>query len=290
MVLQDEPSGQGPVKRRLTGREVLLGGMLAVALLAFGAWRAWPGDLPSPLALLQQLEIQQQTAQLIGTPRTAELPIDRAARARAAIKAGDYVAAEKLVADELAQSRLTAWKFSPFSAFVDEINVVNDDAFAARLDDWVESHPKDPLPLIVRADYLFKMACDICSGKLGAMINRAPREVYYEKVDKAAADITHAIALRDDIPYSYWLWLRIVGDKTENSATTDFAFQTGIAKFPEFYQLYRWRLVDAAFDPGRLGAGDVCVRRSLCRQGSGRFADADAVCRAVSRSAVHRGL
>lgn len=179
---------------------------------------------------------------LVTKPADVVLPSERAIAARAAIKAGDYAAAEKMGADVLARSQLQPWQFYPFNLFFDGMDYGVDDDFLDRLDEWLKKDEGSAFAHLVRAQYYATLGWSVRGTAYAAQVPAAKMELSQHYIDMAVADARKAIQLDSENPFGYFLLLRVHAARG-NTPTTENAFQRAIEKFPAYYPLYRLRLM-----------------------------------------------
>jgi tetratricopeptide (TPR) repeat protein len=189
--------------------------------------------------------IHQQTAALIGTPRTGETVYDKGRATRAAILRADFAGAEFAATEQLAASRVLGWRFAPFDGFMGALAAGSDVAFQKQLDHWISTDPDNAIALAIRGEYYLRTAKARRGTGFARELTAAQIAGFQENQDNARADIEKSIQLRDDIPYTHLLRLRIyaTGGNTPDVATV---FREGIARFPDYYPLYQTLLTTLA--------------------------------------------
>ena len=240
-------------------RPFLTGFLAAVALLA-GAFLVWQhfaqppaatnstaprgalfaGPHPSDKNSLAAL-VAEETAKLDVKPHTIVLTTDKAMSAAEALRRGDYQAAELLANDVLAQSKLQSFSFQPFKAFINSLSQGNDPKFLDGLNAWIAHSPRAALPYLIRANYYADTGSLIRGTDFSEAVPDQHMQSFQEFLHLAEDDARHSIALDPNIPWSYFLLLQISGGQ-DNSRQMDQAFRDGVARFPDYYELYRIRL------------------------------------------------
>lgn len=170
-------------------------------------------------------------------PRTVELPVERAARARSAILKGDFATARTIIMAELAHSKIERWRFHPFRDFINDVSDVGDPEYGERVRAWAKAGQADTLPLLVLAQYEY----DIAWAQRGTNFDRQTRpsdlDFFDEHMAQANTDIDAALAGNDANPYYFALKLRILYSLGAQQAMRA-AFENAIAKYPSYYPLY----------------------------------------------------
>lgn len=178
---------------------------------------------------------------LVTKPADVVLPSEQAIAARAAIKRGDYAAADKMGAEILARSQLQPWQFYPFSLFFDGLDYGVDDDFLNHLDEWLKRDDDSAFAHLIRAQYYHTLGWSVRGNAYAAQIPDGNLDLFRRYIDMAAADALKAIQLDSENPFGYFLLLRIYGSRG-NTPVMESAFQRAIEKFPAYYPLYRQRL------------------------------------------------
>jgi hypothetical protein len=197
---------------------------------------AFEAAQPKPDVARLRAEIADKLAKLNLPEHPAETPSVKAAQARKAIEQGDFAAARKIIAAALASSKMQAWQFYPFEAFI--VNVPDDHStvFQKKVDDWVAHAPTDAIPLLVRAQYYYGAAWDKRGPYFVSVTPSGNLDAYSDYMTRALNDIDAAIKIDHTNPYSYRLKLSIWSDMGSNEAKT--WFEASVAAYPDFYTLY----------------------------------------------------
>jgi len=188
---------------------------------------------PTPLVA----SINARLAQLHLGVRSTELPTEKAKRVRAAIKRGDYAAAEEVTRQVLADSKLENWRFYPFEDFIAAVPDVIDPAFKTRLDEWVSSKPDDAVPRLMRARYFYDAGWFARGDRYAKSTLPAHMASFLADLRMAQEDADHAIRLDDRNPYSHYLKVIVLRGRGMSREMRT-AFEGAIAKFPAYYRIY----------------------------------------------------
>ena len=229
---------------------------------------AWPGSADQ-----QDLDaIRQQTAALIGPPRTVETAYDKGRVARAAILRGDFAGAEFAVTEQLGgEPRARLACFAPFDGFMvaPRWPAATSTSRAKQLDHWISSDPANAIALAIRAEYFLRTAWARRGDGYTRELTAGQVAGFQQDRDRARADIDKSVQLRDDIPYTHLLRLRVyaTGGNTPDVATV---FRAAIARSPDYYPLYQQLLNTLDAEMGRLGDLDGRVRELLRRPGQAK--------------------
>jgi len=170
-------------------------------------------------------------------PRTTELTVERAVRARDAIIKGDYAAARTIVTTELAHSKIENWRFHPFRDFISNVSDVHDPHYGEHVDAWVKSDTTGTLSLLVRAQYKYDMAWAARGINYNRQTNSSDLNTFDFYLRQANADIDSVLAKDNANPYNYMLKLRIL-QGSGFSSDLETAFQNTISKYPFYYSPY----------------------------------------------------
>ena len=184
--------------------------------------------------------VAEETAKLGVKPHTIVLTTDQARSAADALRHGDYQAAELLAKNVLAQSKLQSFSFHPFNAFISNLSQGDDPKFVEGLNAWISHSPESALPYLIRAKYYTNTAWLIRGPDFGDAVPGQHMRAFQEFLRRAEDDARRSIALDPNIPWSYFLLLEISGGG--NSQQLDQVFRDGVARFPDYYELYRIRL------------------------------------------------
>ena len=232
-------------------RPFLAGFLAAVALLA-AAFLIWQRFAQSPAATsagppasaradsLAAL-VAEETATLGVKPHTIVLTTDKAMSAAEALRRGDYQAAELLARNVLAQSKLQSFSFHPFNRFVKNLSQGADPKFLEGVNAWISHSPKSALPYVIRAKYYANTAWLIRGPDFDMAVPGQHMRAFQEFLGRAEDDARQSIALDPNIPWTYSLLLEISAAHA-NSEQLDQVFRDSVARFPEYYELYRIRL------------------------------------------------
>lgn len=114
---------------------------------------AAPTKVISAVEALATMVAQELTAPRV-KPKTAVLPFDQALDVTAAIKRGDYAAAQRIADEVLARSKPQSWRFYPFNNFINSIaRSGNDPSLLEHLNEWLQHEPKSAIAHLIRAVY-----------------------------------------------------------------------------------------------------------------------------------------
>jgi tetratricopeptide (TPR) repeat protein len=197
-----------------------------------------PANAPFSVEVRVAQNVDAEYAKLVLPTITVEPVAQTALLVRDAIKRGDYGIASKISDSVLAKSQLRRWHFYPFASFVVRMSDPRDPTYATHLDEWVAHDPQDAMPLLLRA----QLEDDIAWFWRGIYtLNRVSAENMrsFERYRaQADDDIQNAIRLNPDNPFAYYMQLRILhGDGP--SPRFRQAFERAIAKYPNYYSLYK---------------------------------------------------
>lgn len=179
----------------------------------------------------------EQTAALRVRTGAAEPTSEKALRTRAAIKRGDFSAAQEIATDVWASSGPHDWHSHPFGEFVGAIANSNDPALEKQLDDWVGQAGENPVPRVIRAQYLYHMAWFVRGGRSVEASSAAELASFADYLSRALKDANTAAAAGLGDPHAFLLKLRILrgfGLATEAKSV----FEEAIEEYPEYYPLY----------------------------------------------------
>jgi tetratricopeptide (TPR) repeat protein len=169
---------------------------------------------------------------------------EMAARARQAIKNGDFAAARKIITDVVAKSRVESWRYYPFDDFIEAVGHAQ--ALEGQLDKWVAESGNDAIPLLMRAQFDQETGWARRGNNYAREVPASAMTDFVNYMKKGLTNVDAAIAADKTIPYSYYLRLQLLrgfgyGPKLQA------AFDATIAKFPAYYRPYTLMLV--ALDP-----------------------------------------
>lgn len=211
----------------IAGIAILMG---SIALIRVGAAQDVANAPPSS-ALDEQLKA-------LNLPqRTVELTSERAARFRHAIEQGRYTEARDLIGRVLDDSTIQNWRFYPFNDFMWQVSNLTDPSFKDRLDEWVGQDERDPLRILVRAQYYYDRGWFQRGHQFAQYIEPSHLIAFKDSNEKALQDVDATLQLTDANPYAFYLKLRILQGKGASAQLMD-AFREGVAKYPNYYPLY----------------------------------------------------
>jgi tetratricopeptide (TPR) repeat protein len=246
-VLDENPASNG---KSATFRPFLTGFLVAVALLAAAVliWQrfAQPSTVvvgPHASENVNSLAalVAEETAKLAVKPHTIVLTTDKAMSATDALRRGDYQAAELLAKNVLAQSKLQSFSFHPFDRFINNLSQGDDPKYLEGLNTWIAHSPRSALPYLIRATYYADTASLIRGTDFSDAVPDQHMQSFQEFLRRADDDARQSIALDPDMPWSYFLLLRISALRG-NLQQVDQVFRDSVARFPDYYDLYRIRL------------------------------------------------
>jgi hypothetical protein len=185
--------------------------------------------------------VADETAQLEVKPHAAVLATDEAMTVADSIRHGDYQTADRLSKDVLLHSTLQAWSFRPFNLFMGSLTLGDDPQLLENLNAWVLHDPGSALAHLIRAQYYQANAWATRGEDSAETVSSAHMQEFRDDLRAAQDDVRKSIALNPNIPYSYYLWLKVVSGNS-NSPDMETAFQAGITRYPGYYELYRVRL------------------------------------------------
>jgi len=191
---------------------------------------------PEPEATRLRAEIADKLEKLKLPTDPAETPSVKAALARKAIERGDFAEARKVIATVLAHSKVQAWRFYPFEAFIVDVPDARTATFVKKLDEWAAQAAGDPIPLLLRAQYYV----DAGWYRRGTyIVSATPSEnlaAFTDYMTRALKDVDAAIKLDGTNPYGYRLKLKIMLDLGRPDAKA--WFTAAIAAYPDYSTLY----------------------------------------------------
>jgi hypothetical protein len=185
--------------------------------------------------------VAEETAKLGVKSHTIALTTDKAMSAADALRRGDYQAAEPLAKNVLAQSKLQSFSFHPFNAFINNLSQGDDPKFLEGLNAWISHSPRSALPYLIRAKYYTDTAWLIRGPDFDAAVPGEHMRAFQDFLRRAEDDARQSIALNPNIPWSYFLLLEISGGR-DNSQQLAQVFRDSVARFPDYYELYRIKL------------------------------------------------
>ncbi len=185
----------------------------------------------------RRIAIPDVAAELGLKPRTVELTVERAARARHAVLNRDYVTARAIIAAELSRSKMENFGFYPFRYFMDDLSDLRDPIYGARVDAWVKADMSDTVPLLVRAQYELDIAWARRGTNYRHVTSKPDLDFFDDVIERANSDIDAALARSDANPYYYALKLRILYSLGAQQASKA-VFADAIKKYPSYYSLY----------------------------------------------------
>ena len=208
---------------------------ISVALVV--GWRSYGDEFGAQVFRVLLAERTSPIPTLDVPKRTVELPTETARRVRDAIRRDDFATAGKIAANTLAESRMTGWRFYPFTDFVESIADLDDPEFEGYLDNWVAKRGADTNPLLVRAEYYN----DLAWARRGHGFNKdtpADKQAAFRTyMDKALADSEAALQAGASSPFAFALHLKILRGRGLTQELL-VAFGEAIAKQPDYYPLY----------------------------------------------------
>lgn len=232
--MPEEKTSRSNIAARIAGV-----GVIALAAIAINSGWLKSGNLQP--SRVNNDYIEQETAKLVGKPRTITLTVEKAIAARNAIRKGDYAAARKIADDVLAHSQLQYWHFYPFDRFMYAISQGNDPAFLENLNKWIEKDKGYPIAYLIRAEYYYKVGWEVRGHKYVSQTESGHIDSFSKYMEMAEADARKAIELDNKNPYSYLSLLNILV-RYGNSQPMEDGFQEAIKQFPGYYKLYTARL------------------------------------------------
>jgi hypothetical protein len=188
-----------------------------------------------------EAEVAQLVAKL-APPRTFEFTAAKASRAVAAIKRGNEAAAVQTLQESLAATPSPGLTFTPYEMLIRDMSRPHDTALLDRLGAWAARDPGSPWPTLLRAQTNLDLGWLIRGDKTFDR-TRADHGLEFEDYMRLAqTDIEHSLVRNGRIPFSWFQLLNILQGGGDTAAM-EAAFQHAIAQFPEYYPLYRLRLL-----------------------------------------------
>lgn len=230
-----------------------------VVTIAASVAIAPPGAAESAGDLTSIPAIEEQLAALNLPARSIELTPEKAAHFRHQIEEGQYSAARDLIRQVLDDSNLQNWRFYPFEDFIAQTSNLTDPSFKEHLDTWVAQDDRDPLRVLVRAQYYYDLGWFQRSHKFIKYIETDHIAAFKNSMEKALSDVDAALRLTGTNPYSFYLKLRILQGMGASEQLLG-SFQQAIEKYPDYYPMYD--IVLRAMEPkwgGSVGAMYVFV-------------------------------
>jgi tetratricopeptide (TPR) repeat protein len=172
----------------------------------------------------------------------AENAADRAMAAANALRRGDDAAAASVAEQVLASSRMHAFGFAPFNRFVNHLSQGDDPEYLAGLNRWLKRDPHSALGYLMRAKYAYDTAWVVRGPDADWKVTDVHMQAFKEGLASAASDVQQSIGLGPNNPWSYFLWLGVASADGDTQRMDD-VFNQGIARFPDYYELYRLRLL-----------------------------------------------
>lgn len=191
---------------------------------------------PQPLGI----DVSKEVQKLVGDMHPAVGSDEKADLIRNTILRGEYDAAHKMIANILAESKLLTWKFYPFNTII-KLIPVDSPAFESCLTKWIRIRNTDPFPYLLRAQVYQQTAWQKRGERFVEATGSEHMKEFTDYMEKAAADVSNAIRLNPDIPFSYYLKIAIL-DSQGNTTESAEAFQEGVNRYPNYYWIYSPRV------------------------------------------------
>lgn len=222
--------------------------VVVVGLAEWWSMHHGPGGTDTPLIEPTAQEkafvagITEKAKQIAGPAHVQDSLSEKETKTLKALHERDFALAERQIKFMLAQSRMHAWEFSPFSSYIRGVGAYTGDDYSSALVAWLSHDPKSALAHLLRAIYLEKMAWQKRGTMYFSETDRANQDLFSQYNEDALKEVNESIRLDPADPYAYLLKFDIVRGALGNSSETEQAFQDGISKFPDFYDLYSARL------------------------------------------------
>jgi tetratricopeptide (TPR) repeat protein len=202
-------------------------------------------DLPPAASTARQQAfaavIAAKIAELGVTPKTIEVPSDRAFETTVAIKQGDYSKATQIAREINDQSKSRGWGYYPFNKYIATLARSDDPALLAHLDEWLRREPKSVFGHLFRGIYYHRVAWAVRGNQSVEKVPPESLAVFKEDIARSINDLQTAINLNPKIPWIYYE-LQRAATSQDNASLAAKTFESGIAAFPEYYPLYQFRL------------------------------------------------
>ena len=232
--------------RRSVAVRPFLGGVAAATALFAAGLFLWArlhttapwSAAPDPLVA----QVAAQTAALHLNRPQAVATADRAMDARQALRRGDYPAAEQIAQEVLKRSHLQPFAFYPFNIFMSRLSQGSDPKLLSGLNAWITHRPGSALAHLMRARYYADTGWFIRGKDFANAVPPEHMRAFQEELLLARSDADQALSIDPSIPAGYFLRLQILA-ALGSSEQADLAFQSGIARFPDYYPLYQIRLL-----------------------------------------------
>ena len=186
--------------------------------------------------------IEAETQQLIGAPRTITLTSEKARNVSAALMAGDYDTAQKIVDEVYGASQMRYGHFVPFNQLISRLPLkIKDNAFLGQLNGWVDKYPNSEIAYVIRALYFLDTAAAYRGTKFIERTSDDDIRKFTVYSQRSHDDLAHALQINADDPIAYYYLVAGLSNNGDSPAL-DEAFKTIIAKFPDYYGVYETRL------------------------------------------------
>lgn len=221
----------------MSARTFVLAMLLVATLLALASYFIFSGPptgVPSARA-----EINAKFAALSVQPHAVELTTEKALRFRAAVEQGDFHSATSIATEVLGQSHIENWRFHPFGQFMNGLSDLTDPSYQANLDKWVAQASKNAFARLVRAQFQYDLAWAQRGHGFSAKVDPHHMAAFGHAMVQALEDVNQSLTLDPANPYGLALRLRVMRGLGAPQEQMKETFEAAIAKYPNFYGLYR---------------------------------------------------
>lgn len=196
---------------------------------------------PSPQSPILAVPTALDTIPIVVKPHNTVSTTDKAMSAAEQLRGGSCHLADMVATEVLAHSALQSFAFYPFNRFISHLSPGDDPKFLEGLNAWIADNPKSSLAYLIRAQYYTDTAWLIRGTDYARAVPAEHMRGFQAFLQKAAGDVRQSIALDPNIPWSYYLWVKVAAGLGD-SAQIEQAFNAGVARFPAYYPLYQVKL------------------------------------------------
>lgn len=190
---------------------------------------------------LNNIDIDKEVEKLVSNSPRMPASVYNIKDLQASLRKGDYMSVESQLLDALAHSKVANSDFFPFNSLMRSIPDAQDASFEQHINDWISKSTHKYIPYLLRAQYYTNKALETRGENFVSTISDEHMHSFSDYNTKALADVDAAIGLKDDVVFAYSLKLDVLSTGG-NTAEMEKAFQQAIAKFPDYYFIYRTRL------------------------------------------------
>ena len=164
-----------------------------------------------------------------------------------ALESRDFHTADTVMNEVITKSAVKNGRYLLFGYFINTIAIPkNDDAFLARLNDWVNEQPNTANALIIRGNYYYKNGWYHRGNEFAPDTPDDKMNLFVERMKQSAADLEAAVKLQPKNPSIAVTLLQIYGVRSEWQKQASAWFQHIDKTFPDYYWAYDTRLSQLA--------------------------------------------